>query len=125
MKKKTAIPKTVDEYLAAVPEPARSALKEVRAAIRAVAPAETIEVISYGMPMFRYKGVLMGYAAYPKHCSLFLSTSSLLEKFKNELSRYQTSKGTIRFPIDKPLPASLVKKIVKARLMQNDQKHGR
>ena len=125
MKKNTAIPKTVSEYLAAVPEPARSALKEVRAAIRAVAPAETTEVISYGMPMFRYKGVLMGYAAYPKHCSLFLSTSSLLEKFKNELSRYQTSKGTIRFPTDKPLPASLVKKIVKARVAQNDQKQGR
>jgi uncharacterized protein YdhG (YjbR/CyaY superfamily) len=125
MKKKTAIPKTVDEYLAAVPEPARSALKEVRAAIRAVAPAETTEIISYGMPMFKYKGMLMGYAAFPKHCSLFLATSSLLEKFKNELSRYQTSKGTIRFPTDKPLPASLVKKIVKARVAQNDKKHGR
>src|SRR6266852_886789 len=60
-----------------------------------------------------------------KHCSLFLATSSLLEKFKNELSRYQTSKGTIRFPIDKPLPASLVKKIVKARVAQKDQKQGR
>jgi uncharacterized protein YdhG (YjbR/CyaY superfamily) len=125
MKKKTAIPKTVDEYLAAVPEPARSALKEVRAAIRAVAPAETTEIISYGMPMFKYKGMLMGYAAFPKHCSLFLATSSLLEKFKNELSRYQTSKGTIRFPTDKPLPASLVKKIVKARVAQNDKKLGR
>ena len=125
VKKKTAIPKTVDEYLAAVPEPARSALKKVRAAIRAVAPAETTEIISYGMPMFKYKGMLMGYAAYPKHCSLFLATSSLLEKFKNQLSRYQTSKGTIRFPTDKPLPASLVKKIVKARVAQNDQKQGR
>jgi uncharacterized protein YdhG (YjbR/CyaY superfamily) len=125
MKKKTAMPKTVDEYLAAVPEPARSALKEVRAAIRAVAPAETTEIISYGMPMFKYKGMLMGYAAFPKHCSLFLATSSLLEKFKNELSRYQTSKGTIRFPTDKPLPASLVKKLVKARVAQNDKKHGR
>jgi len=69
--------------------------------------------------------MLMGYAAYRKHCSLFLATSSLLEKFKNELSRYQTSKGTIRFPIDKPLPASLVKKIVKARVAQKDQKQGR
>ena len=125
MKKKSPIPKTVDEYLAAVPEPARATLKKVRAAISSAAPAEATEVISYGMPMFKYKGMLLGYAAYRKHCSLFLATSSLLEKFKDELSRYQTSKGTIRFPTDKPLPAILVKKIVKARVAQNDQKQGR
>jgi uncharacterized protein YdhG (YjbR/CyaY superfamily) len=125
MKKQSAVPKTVNEYLAAVPEPARSTLKKVRAAIRSAAPAEATEVISYGMPMFKYKGMLMGYAAYRKHCSLFLATSSLLEKFKSELSRYQTSKGTIRFPIDQPLPASLVKKIVKARVAQNGQKQDR
>jgi uncharacterized protein YdhG (YjbR/CyaY superfamily) len=123
--KRSTVPKTVNEYLATVPEPARSTLKKVRAAISSAAPAETTEVISYGMPMFKYKGMLMGYAAYRKHCSLFLATSSLLEKFKNQLSRYQTSKGTIRFPTDKPLPASLVKKIVKARVAQNEQKPGR
>jgi uncharacterized protein YdhG (YjbR/CyaY superfamily) len=122
MKKSAVIPKTVNEYLAAVPEPARSTLKKVRAAISSAAPAEATEVIGYGVPMFKYKGMLIGYAAYPKHCSLFLATSSLLEKFKDELSRYQTSKGTIRFPTDRPLPASLVKKIVKARAAQNDQK---
>jgi len=125
MKRNTAIPKTVNEYLAAVPEPARSTLKNVRTAIRSAAPAEATEVISYGTPMFKYKGMLMGYAAYPKHCSLFLATSSLLSMFKDELSRYQTSKGTIRFPTDQPLPASLVKKIVKARVAQNEQKQGR
>jgi len=122
MKKTSAIPKTVDEYLASVPEPARSTLKKIRAAIRISAPAETTEFISYRMPMYKYKGMLMGYAAFPKHCSLFLATSSLLKTFKDELSRYKTSKGTIRFPTDKPLPASLVKKIVKARVAQNDQK---
>lgn len=122
MKKSAVIPKTVNEYLAAVPEPARSTLKKVRVAISSAAPAEATEVISYGVPMFKYKGMLIGYAAYPKHCSLFLATSSPLEKFKDELSRYQTSKGTIRFPTDRPLPASLVKKIVKARAAQNDQK---
>ena len=119
MKKKSAIPKTVNEYLAAVPEPARSTLKEVRAAIRAVAPAETAEVISYGMPMYKYKGgTLLGFAAYPKHCSLFLSTPALVKMFKDELSRYEILRGTIRFPTDKALPASLVKKIVKARVAQ-------
>jgi uncharacterized protein YdhG (YjbR/CyaY superfamily) len=75
--------------------------------------------------MFKYKGMLMGFAAFPKHCSLFLATSSLLKMFKDELSRYKTSKGTIRFPTDKPLPASLVKKIVRARVAQNDQKQDR
>jgi uncharacterized protein YdhG (YjbR/CyaY superfamily) len=125
MKKNTAIPKTVNEYLAAVPEPARSTLKKVRTAIRSAAPADATEVISYGMPMFRYKGTLMGYAAFTKHCSLFLATSSFPEKFRKELSRYQTSKGTIRFPIDQPLPARLVKKIVKARVVQNDRKQDR
>jgi uncharacterized protein YdhG (YjbR/CyaY superfamily) len=125
MKKTTAIPKTVSEYLAAVPEPARSTLEKVRSAIRAAAPAEATEIISYHIPMFKYRGTLIGFAAYPKHCSLFLSTSSLSNMFKDELSRYQTSKGTIRFPVDKPLPARLVKKIVKARVAQNDQKQGR
>ena len=77
------------------------------------------------MPMYKYNGMLIGFAAYPKHCSLFLSTPSLMKMFKDELSRYEILKGTIRFPTDKPLPASLVKKIVKARVAQNDQKRGR
>ncbi len=125
MKKKSVAPKTVNEYLASVPEPARSTLKTIRTAIRAAAPTEATEVISYGIPMLKYKGMLIGFAAYPKHCSLFLATSSLLKMFKSELTRYQTSKGTIRFPTDKPLPASLVKKIVKARAAQNEQKQDR
>ena len=123
--KRTTAPKTVDEYLAAVPEPARSSLKEVRAAIRAAAPAETTEIISYGMPMYKYKGTLIGFAAYPKHCSLFLATPPLVKMLKGELSRYEILKGTIRFPTNKPLPASLMKKIVKARAAQNDQKQDR
>jgi uncharacterized protein YdhG (YjbR/CyaY superfamily) len=125
MKKKTVIPKTVDEYLAAVPEPARSTLKKIRAMIRSAAPAETTEIISYGMPMYKYNGMLIGFAAYPKHCSLFLSTPSLVKMFKDELSRHEILRGTIRFPTDKPLPASLVKKIVKARVAQNDRKKNR
>lgn len=125
MKKTSVVPKTVNQYLASVSEPARSTLKKVRQAIRSAAPSEAIEVISYGIPMFKYKGMLIGFAAFPKHCSLFLATSSLSKMFKDELSRYKTSKGTIRFPTDQPLPASLVKKIVKARVGQNDQKKTR
>src|SRR6266702_7752486 len=108
-KNKTA-PKTVDEYLAGVPEPARSTLKAVRAAIRSVVPSETTEAISYGMPTFKYNGSLVWFAAFSNHCSLF-PTAAVIEAFKNELKGYSTSKGTIHFPTDKPLPAALVKRM--------------
>jgi uncharacterized protein YdhG (YjbR/CyaY superfamily) len=107
--------KTVEQYLAAVPEPARSTLQKVRATIRSVVPEETEEVISYGMPAFKYKNVLVWYAAFSEHCSFF-PTAAGIEKFKNELKGYKLSKGTIQFPIDTPLPAALVKKMVMARL---------
>ena len=123
-KSKPSFPATVGEYLAAVAEPARSTLKKVRAAIRSAAPPEAIEVISYRMPMIKYKGMLMGYAAFPRHCSLFMATGDMLDLFASELEPYETSKGTIRFPIDQPLPASLIKKLVKARVAQNDKKKG-
>jgi uncharacterized protein YdhG (YjbR/CyaY superfamily) len=110
-----AVPKTVDEYLAGIPEPARSTLQKLRAAIRAAAPWEATEAISYGIPAFRHNGVLVWFAAFAKHCSLF-PTASVIEKFKSELKDYTISKGTIQFPTDKPLPAALVKKIVKARI---------
>jgi uncharacterized protein YdhG (YjbR/CyaY superfamily) len=119
--------KTVEEYLAAVPEPARSTLNKVRALIketanRAVAPAEVTEVISYRIPAFRietpkYKGILMWYAAFSDHCSLF-PTASVIEAFKEELTGYRVSKGTIHFGVNKPLPAALLKKMVKARLAE-------
>ena len=113
------VPKTVDEYLASVPEPARSTLKHVRATIRSVAPAEATEAISYRIPAFKYKGMLMWYAAFADHCSLFPG-ASVIAAFKDELKGYSVSKGTIRFPVDKPLPAALVKKLVKARIAENE-----
>ena len=114
-------PKTVDEYLANIPEPALSTLKHVRAVIRLVVPAETTEVISYGIPMFKFRGMLVGYAAFKKHCSLFPTGSGVLNRFEKELRGYRTSKGTIQFPSDKPLPDGLVKKIVKARVKENKE----
>ena len=117
-------PKNVDEYLAGVPEPARGTLKKIRAAIRSAAPPEATETISYGMPAFKYKGMLAWFAAFSDHCSLF-PTSSVIEAFKNELKSYSTSKGTIRFPTHKPLPAALVKKLVKARVTQIESKKRR
>ena len=114
-------PKDVDEYLASVREPTRIALIKIRAAIRSAVPREATETISYGMPAFKYKGMLVWFAAFSKHCSLFPG-SSVLEAFKNELKGFKTSKGTIQFPIYKPLPTALIKKLVKARVRQNENK---
>ncbi len=117
MRKGSARPKTTEEYLAKLPEPQRGTLKKIRAAIRAAAPKETTEVISYGIPAFKYKGVLVWFAAFADHCSLF-PTAAVIAEFKDELKGYKLSKGTIQFAIDKPLPATLVKKMVKARVTQ-------
>ena len=113
--------KTVDEYLANTPEPAQSALKHIRALIQSVVPKETTEVISYGIPMFKYNGMLVGYAAFAKHCSLFPTGSGVIETFAKELNGFATSKGTIQFTVEKPLPASLIKKIVKQRIKENKE----
>jgi uncharacterized protein YdhG (YjbR/CyaY superfamily) len=118
--KRNAIPKNTDEYLAAVPEPARRTLKKIRAAIRSAVPPEATEIISYGIPAFKHKGVLVWFAAFSDHCSLF-PTASVIEAFKKELKGFSTSKGTIQFPTDKPLPTALVKKLVKARVAQNER----
>ena len=112
----------VEAYLAAVPEPARSTLEKVRATIRSVVPPETTEALSYGMPSFRYKGGLVAYAAFKDHCSFFPMNASLIDTMKEELKGYRTSKGTLQFPVDKPLPVALVKKMVKARIADNEKK---
>jgi uncharacterized protein YdhG (YjbR/CyaY superfamily) len=117
-RKRRARPKTVDEYLAGVPEPARSTLNEIRATIRSTVPPEATESISYGIPVFKHQGVVVWFAAFRDHCSLFPG-ASVIAALKNELKDYQTSKGTIRFPLDKPLPAALLKKLVKARIAEN------
>ncbi|MGH9353252.1 MAG: iron chaperone [Terriglobia bacterium] len=122
--KGSGAPKNVDEYLAGVPEPARSTLKKIRAAIRSAVPPEAAETISYGMPAFKYKGVLVWFAAFSNHCSLF-PTASVVEAFKSELKGFSTSKGTIHFPTGKPLPTALVKKLVRARVAQQESKKRR
>jgi uncharacterized protein YdhG (YjbR/CyaY superfamily) len=122
--KASGAPENVDEYLAGVPEPARSTLKKIRAAIRSAAPPEATEVISYRMPAFKHKEVLVWFAAFSDHCSLF-PTAAVIEAFKNELKGFTTSKGTIHFPTDKPLPVALLKKMVKARVAQIEGKKKR
>jgi uncharacterized protein YdhG (YjbR/CyaY superfamily) len=114
----------VDEYLARVSEPARTTLNKVREVIRSIAPPEATECVSYGIPTFKYNGMLASYAAFSDHCSLFPGAGPTVE-FKNELKNFQTSKGTIRFAPDKPLPATLLKKLVKSRIAANERKKGR
>lgn len=98
-------PKRVDEYIAAAaPEPVRSRLKEMRAAIRSAVPAEAVEIISYQIPAFRTKKVLVWYAGFSKHCSLF-PTASVIEEFRDELAEFTVSKGTVQFPMEKALPS--------------------
>jgi uncharacterized protein YdhG (YjbR/CyaY superfamily) len=114
-------PKSVDEYLAGVPEPARSTMKKLRAAIRSAVPPEATETISYRIPAFKHKVVLVWFAAFSNHCSLF-PTASVIEAFNDELKDFSTSKGTIHFPTDTPLPTTLVRKLVKARVAQIESK---
>jgi uncharacterized protein YdhG (YjbR/CyaY superfamily) len=143
--RETTAPKTVDEYLAAVPEPARGALKKVRGIIQETAnragahstPSRlrgqslragsgVVEVLSYGIPAVKietsgYKGIVMWYAAFSDHCSLF-PTASVIQAFKKELKDYRVSKGTVKFSVDKPFPAGLLKKMVQARLAEMERK---
>lgn len=110
----------VEAYLAEVPEPSRTTLGKVRAMIRAAAPKDATECISYGMPAFRYKGALVGYAAFKSHCSFFPMSATMLDDFAEDVATYRTAKGTLQFAQDKPLPATLVKKMVKARVVMNE-----
>src|ERR1700674_2334515 len=103
-------PKNVDEYLAGVPEPARSTLKKIRAAIRSAVPSEATETISYRIPALKHKGVLGWSAAFSDQCSLS-PTAACSEALKTELKVFSTSKGTIHSPTDKPLPTALIKKM--------------
>ncbi|MEQ1472721.1 MAG: DUF1801 domain-containing protein [Candidatus Acidiferrum sp.] len=115
----SASPKNIDEYLAGVPEPARTTLEKMRAIIQSALPSQATETISYGIPAFKLKKTLVYFAAFAKHCSFF-PTAAIIEEFKEELAGYSTSKGTVQFPSDKPMPATLVKKMVKARVANHN-----
>jgi uncharacterized protein YdhG (YjbR/CyaY superfamily) len=112
----------VEAYLARVPEPGRTTLEKMRAMIRAAAPEDATEAIGYGIPSFRYKGALVWYAAFKSHCSFFPVNSLQTEEFAEELKGCKRSKGTIQFPLHRPLPEALVKKIVKECVARNEAK---
>jgi uncharacterized protein YdhG (YjbR/CyaY superfamily) len=108
---------TVDEYIATFPKNVQAVLQEVRLAIKEAAP-EAKEAISYQMPAFKLNGILVWFAAHKNHIGFYPRVSAI-EAFKKELSGYEVSKGTVKFPLDKPIPLDLVKKIVKFRVKEN------
>ena len=116
--------KTVDEYLAAVPADQRAALEKLRRMIRAAAP-QAEECISYQLPAFRYQGALVAFGAWANHCAFYPMSSALPAAYQKELKKYETSKGTIRFRPDHPLPAVLVRKLVQARIAENVARRGK
>ena len=111
--------KSIDKYLSGLPEKERKVLGNLRNTIKSVVP-EAEETISYQIPVFKYKGMLVGFAAFKKHCSLFEMGKDVMKNFENELKKYSKEKATVRFTVDKPLPVSLIKKLVKARVKENE-----
>lgn len=114
-RKKTPGTKTVAEYVAGVPKQSRAAFTKLRATIRSAVPRTASEIISYQIPAFKEGRVLVWFAAFSNHCSLF-PTNDVIEKFADQLQGFTTSKGTVQFPLNKPLPVALIKKMVKARV---------
>lgn len=112
--------KTIDEYIGTFPEEDQIVLQKIRETIKKAAP-EAKEVISYQMPTFRQNGILVHFAAFSQHYSLF-PTPSAVEVFSKKLTAYETSKGTIKFPKDKPIPHNLITEIVKFRVQENQKK---
>jgi uncharacterized protein YdhG (YjbR/CyaY superfamily) len=109
--------KTIDEYIATFPKDVQVILKEFRREVREAAP-NSEETISYQMPAFKQNGILVWFAAFKNHIGFFPKVSAI-EAFKDELSGYELSKGTIRFPLNKPIPFDLVKRIVMFRVKEN------
>ena len=113
--------KTVEEYFASFPKSIRDKLEKIRQIIKQEA-SEAEEILSYQMPAFKLnKRILAYYAAWKEHVALYAYPSSVI-KFKKELTAYETSKATIKFPLDKPLPVSLIRKIIKFRVKENSNK---
>jgi uncharacterized protein YdhG (YjbR/CyaY superfamily) len=116
--KSSASATDVDAFLAALPEAARTTLEKLRRTIRAAVPKAT-EAISYGVPTFKHQGrPLVGFGATKNHCALYVMSPEVMRTYAAELAKYDTSKGTIRFPASKPLPAALVRKLVEARIAE-------
>lgn len=115
----SARPETVDDYLAAVPEDVRAALEKLRKVIQAAAPRAT-EVISYQIPAYKHHGLLVGFAASAHHCTFHIMSTKVTRAHAADLKGYKLGKGSVQFAADEPLPAALVRKLVKARIAENE-----
>ncbi|NVO18581.1 MAG: DUF1801 domain-containing protein [Bacteroidetes bacterium] len=113
-------PLNFEAYISTFPESTQQLLEQIRAVVMETAPG-AIEVISYGMPGFKFHGMLVWFAAYSRHIG-FYPTGSGIAAFKHELTGYQVSKGTVQFPLDKPIPLDLVRKMVAYRVNENLEK---
>ena len=123
VKTKSVVHKDVDEYLADVPDVPRATLSKLRKAIKSAAPKAT-EGISYRIPVYKHLGMLVGFAAFKNHCSFFVMSAAVMKAHRDDLKQFDLDKGTIRFPLDKTLSAALVKKLVKARVAENEARKG-
>lgn len=112
---------SIEEYISREPEAVQEKLKQFRALVKELAPLAE-ERISYGMPGYFYYGALVYFGAFKNHVSLFGTASGVIKKFAKELEGYKMSKGTIQFPLDKPLPLELIKKMVRERVKENELK---
>lgn len=110
-------PKDVDEYISRFPEETQERLQQIREAISEIAP-EAVEVISYSMPAFKYNGIVVWFGGHTNHIGFYPRVSAMVA-FKKELSIYKSAKGSVQFPLDKPLPIGLIKKMVKFRVTEN------
>jgi len=123
MTPKKARPKTITEYINAAPQSAQKKLREMRACVRAAAPGAT-ESIKWGMPAFSYRRILVMFAAFKHHIGLY-PTAAAVKAFTKELSKFATAKGSIQFPLDKPLPLPLIRKITAFRVRASVEKDGK
>jgi uncharacterized protein YdhG (YjbR/CyaY superfamily) len=124
MKTASTKPTTIDECLATLSDERRAVLEKLRQTIRSAAP-KAEECVSYQLPAFRHNGGLVCFGAAENHYALYPMSARTVAAFADELKGYSTSKGTIRFPWDKPVPVALIKKIVKARIAENEAKRGK
>lgn len=121
MKPTKTTAKTIDEYISLQPVDVRTALKKVRSAIKSAAP-QADEVISYQVCCYKLNGMLVGFAGFKDHCSFFVMSPPLMKVLEKDLQKYEYIGATIHFPAVKPLPSTLVKKIVRARMHENDRR---
>ena len=119
----TNTPTTIDEYIALFPKETQTILEEIRATIKKEAP-EAEETISYKMPAFKYNGILVYFAAFKSHIGFYALPTGHKE-FAKELSSYKTGKGSVQFPLNKPMPLTLIRKIVKFRMLENLSKQSK